>query len=279
MLWSNFLNLRIGQQLSFSFLWTVASIGNTIIYMKICGWGLTDKGKKRSGNQDSFLVDDELSLYIVADGMGVHKGGEVASQMAVSAARDVYIDYVQSGSDKSPRELIQEMYTRASHDIYDRGEKVQKLKGMGTTMVVVLKVNEHFYIGNVGDSRVYLQKDLGLWQVTEDHSLVYEQLREGIIKESQLDQVEGKNIITRSVGYERDVQCDIFEREIKPGDRYILCSDGLTGMVSDSRINEICICSSPEEWPERMVIEANVAGGDDNVTVLSISIDGEVQAY
>ena len=241
--------------------------------MKISGWGLTDKGKKRSGNQDSFLVDDELGLFIVADGMGGHKGGEVASQMAVSAARDIYIKHIQTNSEKTPRELIQDMYTHASNQIYDRGDKISKLKGMGTTMVIILRVGQHFYIGNVGDSRAYLQKDLSMWQVTEDHSLVYEQLREGIIKESQLDQVEGKNIITRSVGYEREVQCDILEREIISGDRYILCSDGLTGMVSDSRINEICISSHPSEWPERMVEEANVAGGDDNVTVLSILVE------
>ena len=251
------------------------SLGINCRYMRLRAWGLTDKGKKRSGNQDSFLVDEELDLYIVADGMGGHKGGEVASQMAVSAARDVLIRHYKSESRQSPRELVQEMYSEASRQIYERGDKVSKLKGMGTTMVLVLKMGEHLYIGNVGDSRCYLQKSLYLWQVTEDHSLVYEQMREGIISESQLDQVEGKNIITRSVGYEREVVCDIFERELFLGDRYLLCSDGLSGMLSDSRINEICLSCPPWEWPERMIQEANAAGGDDNVSVLSLLVDGD----
>lgn len=240
--------------------------------MKLIGWGQTDKGMKRSGNQDSFLVDEDLALFIVADGMGGHKGGEVASEMAVDCAREVYLESVKEGNQMSPRELLQKMYEFASNSIYDRGVKVSKLKGMGTTMVLILRLGDHIYIGNVGDSRCYLQRGLDLWQVSEDHSLVYEQLREGIIKEEQLGQVEGKNIITRSVGFERDVVCDVFERELVTGDRYIICSDGLSGMLSDSRINEICLSCGPAEWPERMIKEANDAGGDDNVTVVSVVV-------
>lgn len=242
--------------------------------MKLKSWGDTHKGMKRSGNQDNFLVDEDLSLFIVADGMGGHKGGEVASAMAVDTARNIYLDSIKSGEQASPREIIQRMYEASSNSIYDRGAKDGKLKGMGTTMVLVLHVGNHLYIGNVGDSRCYLQRGLDLWQVSEDHSLVYEQLREGIIKEEQLGQVEGKNIITRSVGFERDVVCDVFERELEPGDKYILCSDGLSGMLSDSRINEICLSCEPDEWPSRMIKEANDAGGDDNVTVLSVVVGG-----
>lgn len=240
--------------------------------MNLRAWGNTHKGMKRSGNQDSFLVDDELSLFIVADGMGGHKGGEVASQMAVTAARDVYVSNLQAKSKLSPRELIQKMFEKASHSIHDRGAKEKRLKGMGTTMVLILRSGDYLYIGNVGDSRCYLQRDLDLWQVSEDHSLVYEQLREGLLKESELEQAEGKNIITRSVGFERDVVCDIFEREIMAGDKFVLCSDGLSGMISDNRINEICLSAKPADWPDRMIKEANDAGGDDNVTVVAVEV-------
>lgn len=241
--------------------------------MKLRGWGKTDKGKRRSGNQDNFLVDEDLGLYIVADGMGGHKGGEVASEMAVSRARDAYLEMTKSGEKKSPREIIQYMYETASNSIFDRGAKVPKLKGMGTTMVLILRSGNHLYIGNVGDSRCYFQRDFDLWQISEDHSLVYEQLREGIIKEEQLETVEGKNIITRSVGFERDVVCDVFERELAVGDRFMMCSDGLSGMVSNRRINEICLTCGPDEWPERMIKEANDAGGEDNITVVSVIIE------
>jgi protein phosphatase len=139
-------------------------------------------------------------------------------------------------------------------------------------MVLILRSGDYLYIGNVGDSRCYLQRDLDLWQVSEDHSLVYEQLREGLLKESELEQAEGKNIITRSVGFERDVVCDIFEREIMAGDKFVLCSDGLSGMISDNRINEICLSAKPADWPDRMIKEANDAGGDDNVTVVAVEV-------
>lgn len=238
--------------------------------MKIHAWGLTDVGIKRTKNQDSFLIDNDLELFVVADGMGGHKGGEVASAMAVEAAKNV----VQA-NDKtkiSPRELIQQIYTQASNSIFDKSASDQSLKGMGTTMVMALRFGNSLFIGNVGDSRCYLQSGMEMWQITEDHSLVYEQLREGLIGLEDVDTMEGKNIITRSVGYEREVVCDIIERSLQVNDRYILCSDGLYGMITDLRINEICLTTEVENWSKRMVEEAKLAGGDDNVTVLTLSV-------
>lgn len=234
-------------------------------------WCRTDKGLRRESNQDSFLINKEIGLFVVADGMGGHSGGEVASQIAVQTAEMVVSEYRNSGM--APRDLVQKVYEESSHRIYDRAAQESQLSGMGTTMVMTYLSGNSLFVGNVGDSRAYLYRKPNLWQVTEDHSLVNEQLRAGLIREDQVRQFVGRNVITRSVGYERDVIADVLERPLQKGDHFILCSDGLSGMITDDLISET-LASRPagEQACNELLNRALEAGGEDNVTVLLISI-------
>lgn len=230
-------------------------------------WVKTDKGLKRETNQDSFLVNKDLGLFIVADGMGGHSGGEVASSLAVKAAEEMVIKH----AGRSPREVIDLAYQGASNRIFDRAAQSRELFGMGTTMVMGLFRGSTFYVANVGDSRGYLFRNSTLWQITEDHSLINEQLRAGLLTEDQVKNFGSKNVITRSVGYEREVVCDIIERDLQLGDTFLFCSDGLSGMVVDSKICEVFKTNSPHLWTERMIESALANGGDDNVTAMVIT--------
>lgn len=233
-------------------------------------WCRTDKGLRRDSNQDSFLVNKDLGLYIVADGMGGHSGGEVASSMAVQTVEEVVKQLHKKV--KSPRDLLQKAYEESCQQIFDKAQKERaKLSGMGTTMVLLYQHEKSMFIGNVGDSRAYLYRKPHLWQLTEDHSLVNEQLRAGLIKEDQIENFIGRNMITRSVGYERDVTVDVLEKPLEKGDMFLLCSDGLSGLVDDAEIAEIFNKNNPSEVVDRCIEKALQNGGDDNVTVLVLA--------
>ncbi len=235
--------------------------------MKPQVWAVSDKGSKRDSNQDSYLVNESLGLFVVADGMGGHSGGEVASSLAVQTL-EVEIKVMKSSS-ISVKELMQKVYERASIRIFDKAAiESPELMGMGTTMVSCYVDNGRIYIGNVGDSRCYLFDKSNLWQLTEDHSLMNEQIRSGILKPEHAATFTGRNVITRSVGYERVVHPDVIEREVKPGETYLLCSDGLSGLVPDPKILECFKTKSLNEVALALVNLALAYGGDDNVTVL-----------
>lgn len=241
-------------------------------------WCQTDVGLRRETNQDFFLFDEEVGLYIVADGMGGHRGGEVASRMASETMLEVIKSYI-AGSDNrriSPRVLLSRGYEKASQKVYETSQASHgELEGMGTTMVAAYVQNGSMYIGNVGDSRCYLYTNGQLFQLTEDHSLMNEQLRVGLITEENIANFVGKNVITRSVGFEPAVEVDIIERDLVPGDLYIICSDGLCGQVLDNRLAEICATHKPHEIVPICVAEANANGGDDNVTVMVLYAQGQ----
>lgn len=231
-------------------------------------WGQTDVGLKRDINQDSILLNKSIGLYVVADGMGGHRGGEVASAIAVETAQEI-----GENPKKNPKETIRTIFEEASRRIFQKSTRENpELMGMGTTMVLALSRGKNIYIGNVGDSRAYLFRDEQLWQLTEDHSLVNVQIKEGLILPEQADEVAGRNVITRSVGYEENVEVDILEREIQPGEIYLLCSDGLSGLVTDPRIRDICKSGEPQTIVERCVAEAKKEGGDDNISVLVLKV-------
>lgn len=238
--------------------------------MKCEVWTHTDKGLRRESNQDSFLTNFQLGLYLVADGMGGHSGGEVASAMAAQAIEE----FVSENEKKirSGKELLKAAVEYASASIFDHAQKETRLMGMGTTVIAALQRGKMLYLANVGDSRAYLYRSGDLWQITEDHSLVNEQLRAGIMTSDQAESFVGRNVITRSVGYEREVVPELFERELQPGDNFLLCSDGLSGLVDDRLIAKTIEQSKPEEIVFRCVDEALAAGGDDNVTVMFISV-------
>jgi len=237
--------------------------------MKFQCWCLTDKGLKRAGNQDSFLIDERLGVFVVADGVGGHMGGEVASALAVETVREV-IGHPKA-KDFQPKQVLMQAYEEASHRIFDRATQETSLNGMGTTMVMGYVRDSGMYIANVGDSRAYLFRKPYVWQLTEDHSLINEQVRLGLLTEEQARKVIGKNVITRSVGFERDVFPDVIEREISAGDVYIFCSDGLSGMITDSKILQIMSDNPIEKTAEILIQQALAHGGEDNVTVLVLS--------
>ncbi len=239
--------------------------------MRIQHWAVSDKGNKRESNQDSYLVNESLGLFVVADGMGGHSGGEVASSLAVQTLEQE-IKIVKSAPLPS-REKLYKAYEQASVRIFDKAATDSpELLGMGTTMVSCYLENKRIYISNVGDSRCYLYSDQYLWQVTEDHSLMNEQIRSGLLRPDQMANFTGRNVITRSVGYERLVHPDIVDREVSAGETYLLCSDGLTGMVTDQKIAEIFNSKPLQEVALALIQAALANGGDDNVTVLLIHI-------
>ncbi len=237
--------------------------------MAIDVWCKTDKGLRRDSNQDSYLINKDLGLYVVADGMGGHSGGEVASAMAVKTVEEFV---AKNHTSMNSRELITKAYQEASRKIHERANQEARLMGMGTTMVLIYIKNGMVFIGNVGDSRAYLYRKPYYWQVTEDHSLVNEQLRAGIIREDQLASFTNKNVITRSVGYEKDVQADVLQREAQIGDCYLICSDGFSGLVPDPMASEILGNTPNEKVPDACVAKALENGGDDNVTVMYLQV-------
>lgn len=234
-------------------------------------WGQTDVGLKREINQDSILVDKKHSLFIVADGMGGHRGGEVASAMAVETVQEIIEEQLNSSGPVSPRDMLKAAYREASRRIFVKSTRENpELMGMGTTMVLALAYQNKMYIANVGDSRVYLFKENNLWQVTEDHSLINEQIRAGILDPNQPESFAHKNVITRSVGFEEEVSVDIVEREVVPGEIYLLCSDGLSGMVTNEKIAQNCRLGVPQKIVQTCIDDAKKGGGDDNISVLVI---------
>jgi len=208
--------------------------------------GQTDVGLKREINQDSILIDRDLNLFIVADGMGGHRGGEVASALAVETVQAFLREHLPDLG-RSPVSTLTDAYRMASSRIHEKSTEEQPdLMGMGTTMVLMLVYENKAYFANVGDSRAYLYQKPYLWQLTEDHSLINEQVRAGVISEDEAPHIIGRNVITRSVGFEREVLVDVLEREIQPNEIFILCSDGLSSLVPNEVISEICKSTNPQ---------------------------------
>lgn len=236
--------------------------------MKLNAHGLTDIGLKRKINQDAFLKDDSLGLYIVADGMGGHRGGEVASKLAVEVTQK----FCKENPSLNPRDILDRGINNSCAEIFKQSLENEELSGMGTTVLAMLFRDDAVYIGQVGDSRAYLQQADGIWQLTEDHSLLNEEIRAGRIAAGQVAGYQFKNVITRSVGYESHVAVDIYRRKIRPGDVYISCTDGLSGLVEISEINEEIRKHGPEQGIKNLVALANARGGDDNITVMAVQV-------
>ena len=246
--------------------------------MKLQAFGLSDIGKKRGRNEDSFLVNQDLRLFLVADGMGGHSGGEFASRFAVNTVEEVIQSMntdpeatVISGVNSDEADFgdrLRYAIQVASQKIYDQAMFDQELKGMGTTIVAAMVDGNKACIANVGDSRVYLVRGSEIKQLTLDHSLVSEQMRAGIISEDDAKKHRFKNIITRSVGYQEEVEIDITYLDLQLGDILVLCTDGLTNMLDDNEILQIVKENGIETAARNLIQGANNHGGDDNVTVV-----------
>jgi protein phosphatase len=242
--------------------------------------GLTDVGQRRDHNEDSFLVDEAMGLFIVADGMGGHAGGGTASRLAVETikssveaarAREPELFGTQSGVEESPLpDVLREAVEAACSKIYLTAQGDPELSGMGTTVTAALVDGRSAFIAHVGDSRCYLLRGARIYQVSEDHSLVNEQLKAGAISADEAKHSRFKNIITRSVGFEQAVQVDLMGVELEHGDVLLICCDGLSNMVEDAEILQLVQESSLDDAPARLVALANERGGDDNITVVVV---------
>jgi len=225
----------------------------------------TDIGRARERNEDAYLVRDPL--FAVADGMGGHRGGNVASQMALEAMRPF------DGSDADGASALVQDIRTANETVLARGEADRDLRGMGTTITAVLVQGERATIAHVGDSRAYRLRDGALEQLTVDHTLVHQLVEDGRITADQAGRHPQRSVLTRAIGVEPSVDVDESTIELRPGDRLLLCTDGLTGMLPDEAIREVLAAEAdPQHASDRLVEAANAAGGDDNITVVVLDV-------
>lgn len=229
----------------------------------------SDVGRIREANEDSLLRDDDARVFIVADGMGGHRAGEVASATAVEALRE----HLDDGHD------LTLAVAAANRSVFAKAQDNPDMRGMGTTLTAMRIEEGTAYIGHVGDSRAYLFRDGQLTQVTEDHSLVEELVRDGRLTPEEAAVHPQRSIITRSIGVDEHVEVATYEVELRDGDRVLLCSDGLTSMVRDDAIRSFLqVEVDPQAAADRLVTAANEAGGEDNITVLIVDVEGDPAA-
>jgi protein phosphatase len=234
----------------------------------------TDVGRIRAGNEDSLYADATSSrgLFIVADGMGGHAAGEVASAMAVQiVARELAV--VPASDTPGAAERMHEALRTANRVIYDRTTREAEKQGMGTTASVLLLSDAGYLIGQVGDSRVYRLREGEFRQLTRDHSYVQEQIDAGYLTPEQARYHPYSNVITRCVGANEDVTPEVFSGELRPGDVFLVASDGLTGMVEDRRLQQLLASrAAPARVVDALIAEANGRGGLDNITAIIVQV-------
>ncbi|MBL8997584.1 MAG: Stp1/IreP family PP2C-type Ser/Thr phosphatase [Gemmatimonadales bacterium] len=236
----------------------------------------TDVGIVRSGNEDNFFAeaDEKRGVFVVADGMGGHAAGEVASEMAVQIVARHLLP-LGSVKEEGARDSVAQSLRDANRAIYERMLAEVDKQGMGTTASVMVLSDTGYLIGQIGDSRIYLLRDGALTQLTKDHSYVQEQVDAGLLTPEQARYHPYSNVITRCVGASDEVEADIYEGEPRVGDVFLLASDGLTGMVDDRRLQQLLLArSGPGRIVDTLIAEANGRGGLDNITAIVIQVDG-----
>jgi serine/threonine protein phosphatase PrpC len=250
--------------------------------MTILSAGKTDTGKTRKNNEDSYVVDDGLGLYAVADGIGGHEGGEVASRMAIEGLSEIVRERC-SGADNTPAHgisakgdtaeaALNHAFTLVNGKIRQAAAENPALLRMGTTLTVLWFREKTAHLAHVGDSRAYRLRAGVLTQVTDDHTVIADQLRAGLLTPEQARKNPYRHVITRALGIDPELEVDSRTIEVRPDDAFLLCTDGLTEMVDDETIRGILEGASAQEAAERLVKEANDRGGVDNITVVVIQI-------
>ena len=254
--------------------------------MRIRAAGLTDVGLQRDHNEDTYRCLHEHKLYLVADGMGGHQSGEIASKMAADGVQ-AFFEATAKDDATWPFPIdpnlsllenrLSAAIKMANKQIYERASEDHRMQGMGTTLVglLVSLEKELVYVAHVGDSRAYRLRDGKLELLTRDHSLVNDYLMMMPDMPKEAMDVLPKNVITRALGMQDSVVVDLGVEDIRDGDRFVLCSDGLNGQVEDDRILEVVLTHGDdlEGAVKELVSESNAAGGDDNVTVVIVSLD------
>jgi protein phosphatase len=256
--------------------------------MNICAYATTTEGLVREHNEDCFSVDEERRLFVVADGMGGHAAGEVASRVAVETVKE----FLQSADEEAtwpyesnPRLSLEgnklaQAIRVANRRVLEEVGKNEHYRGMGTT-IVALTVrpdeanSEHAYIGHVGDSRTYRIREGKIEQLTTDHSWISAQVESGAISAEAARRHPLRNVITRALGSDEEVEADIIECDVRPGDLFILCTDGLNTMISDEEILKRALAGANDlkAMCASLVEGANEAGGEDNTTVVLVSVE------
>jgi PPM family protein phosphatase len=250
--------------------------------MQIKAYGASNVGKVRSANEDSYLIDHERKLYIVADGMGGHQGGGYASSHAVRKIQEEIAGREKEqnstkplnlNGEKSPTQIrLRNALLSANELLYQKALEDPSLRGMGTTCTVIQFDLQHVNIAHVGDSRLYLLRDGALKQVSHDHSWVQEQVDSGVLTEEEANSHPLKNIITRSLGHDRDLIVDLARDSFKIGDKFMMCSDGLTNMVADRSIHNVLLAKAPEPAVQELIALALEGGGLDNITAVVVEL-------
>lgn len=239
----------------------------------------TDMGKVRENNEDKheFYVaerDGDIAskghLFVVCDGMGGHEAGQIASEIATKTFIDVYRSHPSEDYMAASRSAV----TAATRFINDLARAIPSRKGMGTTLVALIVRQDKVLVVNVGDSRAYRLRDGVVEQLTTDHTWVEETVAAGMMSRDEAEQHPYRHVITRALGTERDVACDLFEHELQEGDVLMICSDGVTNHVSDEQIRLILGDYSPSEAAWKLVGDALVGGGSDNATTIVVRVDG-----
>jgi len=250
----------------------------------------TDVGNVREHNEDNFLVDKKLSLFMVADGMGGHAAGEVASAIAVRTIheeikreRELLADFVAGArgssrvTNKDILALMEHAVQRACSRIHEEAQNDAQKRGMGTTLSALIILGTRGFIAHVGDSRIYLARAGGVQQVTEDHTVFNELIKRGKLTREQIEKVGHKNAITRAVGVYERVDVDTLMIEVLPGDQFLLASDGLTGYLETTEELAPYVAKDGDSATKALVDLAKVRGGKDNITVVLVRLGGEAK--
>lgn len=248
-------------------------------YMELEFAALTDVGQVRQKNEDShgrYLPDDDSErdtkgvMFVVADGMGGHRGGEIASQLAVETVISLYY----ASNDSEPAALLEQCFAEANRRILEKSTSEVDLFGMGTTCTTMVARPGEAFFAHVGDSRAYILRDGEFRQVTEDHSLVGEMVRSGILSSEDAQHHPKRNVITRSLGTQHNLATDLPETPfpLQDGDVFLICSDGLTSMVSDDKLKKVLSSNDPKTACHKLVDMANATGGKDNITVQVVKV-------
>jgi serine/threonine protein phosphatase PrpC len=250
---------------------------------RVVSHGATDVGRKRDHNEDSYLINAEVGLFVVCDGMGGHAGGGTASKIAVQTIERELAKHLGGPSspfnshtplaDSPLPDVLRDAVEAACLAIFRAAQDDPQLQGMGTTCSALVVNGGYAFVGHVGDSRVYLVRGDLIQQISEDHSLVNEQIKAGMITADEARNSRFKNIITRSVGFEEEVAVDVMGLVCEPGDTFIICCDGLSNLVDDRTMRDTVRSLPIDQVPVRLVDLANDAGGDDNITVIAVRLD------
>jgi len=227
----------------------------------------SDQGRVRTSNEDSFVANARKRLFLVADGMGGHAAGEIASRITAEKVEEI----VSAAAPGSSMEDLLQLAVHGANEAVQEAQKIQaECRGMGSTLTVLTFSDDRYYVAQVGDSRAYLLRNGRLTQLTQDHSLVWPLYKSGVITKDDISRNPRKNLITRSIGTQPEVEADLQNGEAMTGDLFLLCSDGLTDVLSDDEIARILSNGKgdPQKLTDLLVAAANMGGGPDNITTL-----------